>query len=87
MLWHVIAHEGCTDTVNVKESALKVDWEKIPCCTRESNLPQQCAGQTLYRVSYIPPTFRSWSQRGGVCDTCELGHLSPLFAASPPDYY
>ena len=42
---------GCTDTV--RESALKVDWEKIPCRPGESKLPQWCAGPTLYQLSYI----------------------------------
>ena len=32
MLKHAIAHEGCTDTV--RESALKVDWEKNPLLHR-----------------------------------------------------
>ena len=37
---------GCTDTV--RESALKVgSGRKIPCRTRESNLPQRRAGPTI----------------------------------------
>ena len=44
---------GCMDTV--KASALKVDsGRKIPCRTRESNLPQRRAGPALYQLSYIP---------------------------------
>ena len=44
---------GCTDTV--RESALEVDCgRKIPCRTRESTLPQRCAGPTFYQLSYIP---------------------------------
>ena len=47
MLMHAIAHRKCTDTV--RKSALKVDsGRKIPCCTGELNLCQQCAGQMLY---------------------------------------
>ena len=53
MLMHAIAH-GVVRT-HVRESALKVDsGRKIPCRTRESNLSQQRAGPTLYRLSYIP---------------------------------
>ena len=53
MLMHVIAHEGCVD--NVRESALTVDeGRKIPCRTGESDLPQQHAGSTLYKLNYIP---------------------------------
>ena len=45
---------GCMDTI--KESALKVDsGRKIPCCTGESSLCQQHAGQMLYQLSYTPP--------------------------------
>ena len=52
-LMHSIAHEGCTD--KVRESALKADsGRKLPCRTGESNLPQWCAGPTLYQLSYIP---------------------------------
>ena len=48
--------QGCTDTV--RESALKVDsGRKIPCHTRESNLPQRRAGPTFYRLCYIPSPF------------------------------
>ena len=50
---HLIAHGGCT--VIVKVSALKVDYgRKLPNCTGESNLLQQCARQTLYQLGYIP---------------------------------
>ena len=39
----------------MRESALKVDsGGKIPCHTRESNLPQQHACLMLYQLSYIP---------------------------------
>ena len=48
---------GCTNTV--RESALKVDWErKIPHRTGESNLPQRRAGRTLYQLSYIPARLK-----------------------------
>ena len=44
---------GCTNTV--RESALKVDWEKkIPCRPGESNLHQRLADPMLYQLSYIP---------------------------------
>ena len=50
---HATEHKQHVDTV--KESALKVDsGRKIPCRSGESNLPQQCAGPTLYQLSYIP---------------------------------
>ena len=53
MLMRAIEREGYTDTV--RESALKVDFErKILRRTGESNLPQRRAGSTLYRLSYIP---------------------------------
>ena len=53
MLMHMIAREGCVDTV--RESALKVDsGRKISCVTRESNLPQWCVGPMLDQLSYIP---------------------------------
>ena len=56
MLVHVIAHEGCSDTVG--ESALKVDsGRKIPCRTGESNLRQRRGGPTLYQLSYIPAPY------------------------------
>ena len=47
ILMHRIAHGSCTDTV--REFALIADSERIPCRTRESNLPQR-----LYQLSYIP---------------------------------
>ena len=53
MLMHVIAYEGCADTV--RESALKADsGRKMPCRNGESNLPQRRASPTLYQLSYIP---------------------------------
>ena len=61
MLTHVIAHEGCTDTV--KESALKADsgW-KIPFSTRELNPTQRYASPMLYQLSYSPaPNFPFFS--------------------------
>ena len=55
MLMHVIAHEGCMDTV--RESAPKVDSRrKIPRRTGESNLRHRRADPTLYQLSYIPET-------------------------------
>ena len=64
MLLHATAHGGCTDTLqeslHVTESALKVDSErKIPCCTEESNLHQQCDGTMLYQLSYIPTLLQT----------------------------
>ena len=53
MLVFAIAHGGCTDTV--RESALEVDWRKIPCRTGDSNLRQYCAwvfSRTLYPLSH-----------------------------------
>ena len=45
---------GCTGTL--RESAQKVDsGRKIPCCTGELNLRQQCGGQMLYQLNYTPP--------------------------------
>ena len=42
----------------IREFALKVNFgRKIPCHTRESNLPQWRASLTLYQLSYIP-TYR-----------------------------
>ena len=39
----------------VRESALKVDsGRKLPCRTRESNLPQRRVCPTRYRLSYFP---------------------------------
>ena len=53
-LIHAIAQEGCTDTV--RESALKVDFgRKIPCHTRESNLPQQHACPMCNRATSPTP--------------------------------
>ena len=52
ILVHAIAHEGCVDAE--RESALKVYWEKNPCHTGESNLPQWRTGPMLYQLSYIP---------------------------------
>ena len=47
-----MAQEGCTGTV--RESALKADpGRKIPCRTRESNLPERRAGPTLYQLIYV----------------------------------
>ena len=47
---------GCTDTV--RESALRAETgRKIPYRIEESNLPQRCAGPTLYQLSYIPRPF------------------------------
>ena len=54
---------GCRDTV--RESALRVNsWRKIPCCTRDSNLPPWCCKglfsksqlsvQTLLQCPYTP---------------------------------
>ena len=53
LLMHAIAQGGVR--THVRESAPKVDsGRKIPCRTRESNLPQRRAGPTLYQLSYIP---------------------------------
>ena len=53
MLMRAIAHGRCVDTV--RESALKVDWEKNPLLLQgESNLPQWHAGLTLHQLSYLP---------------------------------
>ena len=45
---------GCMATV--RESALKVDWEKnpLPCRTVDSNQRWQRAGPVLYQLSYTP---------------------------------
>ena len=63
MLMHAIAHGGVR--AHVKESALKVDFErKITCRTEESNLRQRRDGPTLYQLSYIPiPSLTAWVDR------------------------
>ena len=57
MLMHAISH-WCVGTC-VIEYALKVDFgRKILCCTRESNLPQWCAGPMFHQLSHIPASLR-----------------------------
>ena len=69
---HAIAHEGCMDTL--RESAPKVDsGRKIPCRTRESNLPQWCGGPTLNQLSCIP------AKRFQSCRCCFLCVFFPPF--------
>ena len=69
MLTHAIAHEGCTDTV--RESALKVDWEKNPLphrgiepatagystnWTRRPHLVTVLRPQMTFAVDWVLPT-------------------------------
>ena len=52
---------GCTDTVLVRETALKIDsWRKIPCRSGESNLRQRHADPALHELSYIPTLSVYW---------------------------
>ena len=52
--------QECTDTGTVRESALKVGYErKIPCRIGESNLRRRRAGPMIYPLSYIPTPFKS----------------------------
>ena len=62
MFKRVIAYRGCTNIT--RQSALKVAYgRKIPCCTWESNLPQQCVAQSnalptelhLRSIAYLGP--------------------------------
>ena len=71
-MWlHEVGVGGLIDTV--RESTLKVDFgRKIPCHTKESNLPQWHAGPMLYQFSYTHPKFSG---------------ASDFFSLMPFEYY
>ena len=67
MSMHAIAHVGCTDTVRLRESALKVDsGRKIPGHIRDSNLCQYCISFSVGYSSH----WAIWPYRGAGIAHC-----------------